>query len=138
MTGVVTGCNVPLLHGDNSPSKLMLPCPSLGIWKFEPFSHQKHNVFCTFILIFRILNVLSVFSVIGVGAVFGGLVSAQEYLALRCCQQSAAPGFVVLVTSGVFVQQTSLGREENPFIACHCVCSRGELGCVTVRVKNLL
>lgn len=70
--------------------------------------------------------------------VLAGLVSAQKYLALRCCQQSAAPGFVVLVTSGLFVQQTSPGRRENPFIACRCVYWWGELWCVTVRVKHLL
>lgn len=67
-------------------------------------------------------------SVLLVWAVLAGLVSAQEYLALRCCQQSAAPGFVVLVTSGLFVPQSSPGREENPFIAC-CVCVYG-VNCV--------
>lgn len=77
-------------------------------------------------------------SVLLVWAVLGGLVSAQEYLALRCCQQSAAPVFVVSVTCGLFVQQASSGREENPFIACRCVCLWGELWCVTVKVKQLL
>lgn len=76
---------------------------------------------CTFILIFRILNIVSVFSVIGVGAVFGGLLSAQEYLALGCCQQSAAPEFVVLVTSGVFVQQTSPGGGKSLYCLSLCV-----------------
>lgn len=69
MTGVVTGCNVPLLHGDNSPSKLTLPGSQLGNLEVcTLFSHQKHNVLCTFVLIFRILNVLGVFGVTGVGS----------------------------------------------------------------------
>lgn len=54
----------------------------------------------------------SVCSVLLVWAVPGGLVSAQEYLALKCCQQSAAPGLVVLVTAGLFVLQ---GEGEIPY-----------------------
>lgn len=53
MTGIVTVCNVSLLHGDTSPSKLMLPyvqLANLEVCIF--FLNQNHNVLHTFIFPF--------------------------------------------------------------------------------------
>lgn len=48
MTGILTVCNVPLLHGDTSPSKLMLPYLQLSTLEIcKVFNHMR-NLLHTF------------------------------------------------------------------------------------------
>lgn len=121
MTGVVTGCNVPLLHGDNSPSKLTLPGSQLGNLEVcTLFSHQKHNVLCTFVLIFRILNVLGVFGVIGVGSTWWFGVSTEisgtQMLPAKCSTWVCGVGHFWSVCA------TNQPREKGKSLHCLSLC----------------